>query len=124
MKVAINGMGRIGRLLFRKLVNHSGMEVVAVNDVMDPENLAYLVRHDSIYGNTTYPVSYYNGKLVAGDKEIACFTEPDPAKLPWKQLEVDVVLECSGKFTTKHAASLHLHSGAKKVLLSTTGSDD
>jgi glyceraldehyde 3-phosphate dehydrogenase len=123
MKVAINGMGRIGRLLFRKLVHHAEIEVVAVNDVMNPQNLAYLLRHDSIYGNTTYPVSY-NGKIVAGEKEVECFSEPDPSKLPWKQLNVDVVLECSGKFATKKLSSLHLQSGAKKVLLSTTGSDD
>lgn len=123
MKVAINGMGRIGRLLFRKLVQHAEMEVVAVNDVMDPLNLAYLLRHDSVYGNTSYPITY-NGKLVAGDREIVCYSEPDPSKLPWKQLHVDVVLECSGKFTTKNLASLHLQAGAKKVLLSTTGGDD
>ena len=116
MKVAINGMGRIGRLLFRKLVHHAEIEVVAVNDVMDPQNLAYLVRHDSVYGNTGYAVTY-NGKLVAGDKEINCYSEPDPSKLPWKELQVDVVLECSGKFATNKLASLHIQAGARKVLL-------
>jgi glyceraldehyde 3-phosphate dehydrogenase len=116
-------MGRIGRLLFRRLVNHPDIDVVAVNDVMDPKNLAYLLKHDSIYGNTDYPVTY-NGKITASGKEIACYSEPDPAKLPWKQLQVDVVLECTGSFTTKKSASLHLQAGAKKVLLSTTGSED
>ena len=123
MKVAINGMGRIGRLLFRKLVDHPEVELVAVNDVMDPLNLVYLLRHDSVYGNTTYPITF-NGKLAACGKEIECYSEPDPLKLPWKQLQVDVVLECTGNFTTKKLSSLHLTAGAKKVLLSTTGSDD
>jgi glyceraldehyde 3-phosphate dehydrogenase len=123
MRVAINGMGRIGRLMFRRLVNHSGIELVAVNDIMDPQNLAYLTRHDSVYGNSEYDI-VYNGDLIAGEKKIRCYTEPAPLKLPWRELAIDVVLECSGKFITHSLASQHLEVGAKKVLLSTTGSDD
>ena len=123
MKVAINGMGRIGRLLFRKLINHPAIEIVAVNDIMDPENLAYLLQYDSIYGKFDQPVSY-SQKLFVGEKKVHCFTEPDPLKLPWKNLHVDVVLECTGRYTSKELAFQHLSSGAKKVLLSTTGSEE
>jgi glyceraldehyde 3-phosphate dehydrogenase len=123
MRVAINGMGRIGRLMFRRLVNHPEIDLVAVNDIMDPQNLAYLTRHDSVYGNSEYDI-VYNGDLTAGKKKIRCYTEPAPLKLPWRELAIDVVLECSGKFITHTLASQHLEAGAKKVLLSTTGSDD
>jgi len=123
MRIAINGMGRIGRLLFRRLVNHSQIEIVAANDIMDLQNLAYLLQYDSVYGKFELPVRF-NQKLVVGDKEIHCFSEPDPLKLPWRDLNVDVVLECTGGFTTIQGASKHLNAGAKKVLLSTTGSND
>lgn len=123
MKVAINGMGRIGRLLFRKLINHPAIEIVAVNDIMDHENLAYLLQYDSIYGKFDQSVSH-NQELFVGEKKVHCFTEPDPLKLPWKNLHVDVVLECTGRFTSKELASQHLSSGAKRVLLSTTGSEE
>jgi glyceraldehyde 3-phosphate dehydrogenase len=123
MKIAINGMGRIGRLLFRRLIDQPGIEIVAVNDIMDPNNLAYLLQYDSVYGKFKHQVSY-NNKLLINEKEIECFTEPDPLSLPWKDLKADVVLECTGRFTSKDLASQHLSAGAKKVLLSTTGSDD
>ena len=123
MRVAINGMGRIGRLLFRRLVNHSHIEIVAVNDIMDPQNLAYLLQYDSVYGKFELPV-WYNQKLMVEDRGVHCFSEWDPLKLPWKDLAVDVVLECTGKFISKQGASKHLDAGAKKVLLSTTGSED
>lgn len=124
MKVAINGMGRIGRLLFRRLIEQPGIEIVAVNDIMNPDNLAYLLQYDSVYGKFEHSVSF-NQKLVV-DNSIAvnCFNEPDPLKLPWKDLNADIVLECTGKFTSKHLASQHLSAGARKVLLSTTGSND
>ena len=123
MKIAINGMGRIGRLLFRRLINHPQIEIVAVNDIMNPDNLAYLLQFDSVYGRLEKNVAY-NDRLMIGEKEVKCFTEREPLKLPWKNLNVDVVLECTGRFTSKELASQHLSAGAKKVLLSTTGSDD
>ena len=124
MRVAINGMGRIGRLLFRKLMNHPEMEVVAVNDIMDRENLVYLLKHDSVYGNAPFSIELNGETVIAKDKSIAAFHQPDPLQLPWNDLDVDIVLECSGKFTSKALASYHIQSGAKKVLLSTTGSED
>jgi glyceraldehyde 3-phosphate dehydrogenase len=124
MRVAINGMGRIGRLLFRRLVDHPQIEIVAVNDIMDTNNLAYLLQYDSVYGKFHLPLLYEGKLIVDHKKEITCFSEPEPLKLPWRNLQVDVVLECTGRFITKELASQHLHSGAKKVLLSTTGSED
>lgn len=122
-RIAINGMGRIGRLLFRRLLAHPEIEIVAVNDTMDPANMAYLLKYDSVYGNAPYPISY-DKQLFAGNEIIECLQEPQPSKLPWKKLNVDVVLECTGRFTTTQLASQHLEAGAKKVLLSTTGSGD
>lgn len=124
MKIAINGMGRIGRLLFRRLIHQSEIEIVAVNDIMDPVNLAYLLQYDSVYGKFDQPIIYDQKLLIGPSKEVACFTEPNPSQLPWQDLKVDVVLECTGKFIAKDGASRHLGAGAKKVLLSTTGSDD
>jgi glyceraldehyde 3-phosphate dehydrogenase len=124
MRIAINGMGRIGRLLFRKLIHHPGVELVAVNDIMPQENLAYLIRYDSIYGTFPDDISLHDGMLNVNNRKVNVFRADHPAKLPWKELKVDVVLECSGKFSKKEGASEHLKSGAKKVLLSTTGSTD
>ncbi len=124
MRIAINGMGRIGRLLFRRLAEHTELELVAINDIMEPDNLAYLLKYDSVYG--TYPVSMkLDGDLLSvGDKTIQVLQQPNPAQLPWKKLGVDIVLECSGRFTSRVKASEHFTAGAKKVLLSTTGSGD
>lgn len=124
MRVAINGMGRIGRLLFRRLVHHPGIELVAVNDIMDPANLAYLIRYDSVYGTFPTPIHLQEDHLMAGERSMAVFQQAHPSGLPWKKLGIDVVLECSGHFTSKAGATTHLEAGAKKVLLSTTGSAD
>lgn len=117
-------MGRIGRLLFRRLVNHDNFELVAVNDVMDTDNLAYLLKYDSVYGTFPGPITHEGDTIVAGNKTIKAFQQAQPTDLPWKSLGVDVVLECSGKFTSRLAAELHIKAGARKVLLSTTGSTD
>ncbi|MET0466260.1 MAG: glyceraldehyde 3-phosphate dehydrogenase NAD-binding domain-containing protein [Chitinophagaceae bacterium] len=122
MRIAINGMGRIGRLLFRRLVNHPNLELVAVNDIMPTDNLAYLIRYDSVYGTYPDPVSVDGMHLNVSGKRVAAFNVDHPSSLPWKELAVDVVLECSGKFSSEAGAREHLRSGAKKVLLSTTGS--
>jgi glyceraldehyde 3-phosphate dehydrogenase len=124
MRIAINGMGRIGRLLARRLLALDGIELVAVNDIMDPANLAYLLRYDSVYGTLPEPVVYTEGQLVVGNRRLAVFCQHDPAGLPWASLEVDIVLECSGRFTSGEAASIHLAAGARRVLLSTTGGPD
>ena len=123
MRIAINGMGRIGRLLFRRLLG-AGMELVAVNDVMEKGNLAYLLKYDSLYGPSGIPVTVEGDTLICGGKQVNVFSEESPLQLPWKTLGIDVVLECSGKFTSMRLAEQHITAGAKKVLLSTTGSPD
>jgi glyceraldehyde 3-phosphate dehydrogenase len=124
MRIAINGMGRIGRLLFRRLMENEQFELVAVNDIMPTENLAYLLKYDSVYGTYPSEIKTDGQSLLINKKKIAALRNEDPEKLPWKDLNVDVVLECSGKFIDKTGASKHLTAGAKKVLLSTTGADD
>jgi glyceraldehyde 3-phosphate dehydrogenase len=117
-------MGRIGRLLARRLLDLDGIELVAVNDIMDSDNLAYLLRYDSVYGTWPEPVIHSKGRLSIGNRSLAVFRQEDPARLPWTSLGIDVVLECTGRFTSREAASIHLTAGAGKVLLSTTGSPD
>ena len=124
MRIAINGMGRIGRLLFRRLVDHPGIELVAVNDIMPPENLVYLLKYDSVYGTFPSDISLGSGLLSVLNKKIAILQSDHPSKLPWKELKIDVVVECSGKFSRQASAGEHIKAGAGKVLLSTTGSDD
>lgn len=114
MRVAINGMGRIGRLLYRRLATSKEVELVAVNDIMDPENLAYLIKYDSIYGTYNEPVP------AQGIRFLQC---ADPRQLPWKELGVDIVLECTGIFVNEAGAALHREAGAKKVMLSSAGPD-
>ena len=123
MRIAINGMGRIGRLLARRLLSLEDVELVAVNDIMEPENLAYLLRYDSVYGTLPEPVAYGDGHISAGKKRFAVFRQERPGALPWASLKVDVVLECSGRFTRGSAAGAHLTAGARKVMLSTTSAD-
>ncbi len=124
MRIAINGMGRIGRLLTRRLFDLDGVELVAVNDIMDTDNLAYLLRYDSIYGTLPFPVVQTEGHFSVHDRKFRVFRQEDPSKLPWKELGVDIVLECSGRFSSGEGAILHQSAGAKKVLLSTTGTPD
>ncbi len=124
MKVAINGMGRIGRLLFRKLIHQPGIDLVAINDIMPTDNLLYLLKYDSVYGTFDKELRLEGQQLSVDGKKLSALQLDHPSRLPWKQLEVDVVLECTGVFSSKTAASEHLAAGAKKVLLSTTGSDD
>ncbi len=124
MRVAINGMGRIGRLLFRRLLQQPGIELVAVNDVMDQENLAYLLKYDSIYGTFADEIVQQEEGFLLQGKLIRVFRHGHPSQLPWQQLHIDVVLECSGKFTSRTAAEAHLQAGASRVLLSTTGAAD
>lgn len=124
MRIAINGMGRIGRLLFRRLIENDQFEVAAVNDIMPLKNLTYLLKYDSVYGTFKPLIKTEDDSFFVNEKEIAAFQIEDPEQLPWKDLNVEVVLECSGKFTDKAAAEKHLKAGAKRVLLSTTGAED
>ncbi|SJZ86612.1 type I glyceraldehyde-3-phosphate dehydrogenase [Sediminibacterium ginsengisoli] len=124
MRIAINGMGRIGRLLLRRLVKIEGLEVVAVNDIMTPAQLVYLQKYDSVYGAAEDEVALENGQLCIAGKTVQILQQPDPAKLPWKELDIDLVLECTGLFMDSAGAGTHLQAGARKVLLSTTGAPD
>jgi glyceraldehyde 3-phosphate dehydrogenase len=124
MRIAINGMGRIGRLLFRRLVGDTRFELVAVNDIMDTENLVYLLRYDSLFGSFPHPITRHESGIEVAGRAIAVSHQADPAQLDWKKLNVDIVLECSGRFAGLAGAGKHITAGAKKVLLSTTGSPD
>jgi glyceraldehyde 3-phosphate dehydrogenase len=124
MRIAINGMGRIGRLLFKRLIEIENFEVLAVNDLIPIENLAYLLRYDSIYGTYKDQIKTEGQSLIINNKKIIYVQNENPEELPWDEMNIDVVLECSGKFSDKISASKHLTAGAKMVLLSTTGADD
>ncbi len=124
IKVAINGFGRIGRMALRKLHNHAEVEVVAVNDLSSPEMLAYLLKYDSIQGVFSEAVTNKEGTLLINDKAIKVYAERNPENLPWKALDIDVVLECTGIFETKEKAGLHLKAGAKKVIISAPSNAD
>lgn len=124
MRIAINGMGRIGRLLFRRLIEDDQFEIVAVNDIMPADNLAYLLKFDSVYGTFKTAIKIKENSFIVSDKKIKVLQIADPANLPWKELKIDVVLECSGVFKDKKSVEKHLTAGAKRVLLSTTSSDD
>jgi glyceraldehyde 3-phosphate dehydrogenase len=124
MRIAINGMGRIGRLLFRRLVNDERYTLVAINDIMEPDNLAYLLKYDSLYGAYPGEIKHQDGQIITAGKTITILREADPGKIAWKDFKIDIVVECSGRFSDIAGASKHLQSGAKKVLLSTTGSPD
>jgi glyceraldehyde 3-phosphate dehydrogenase len=127
VRVAINGFGRIGRLVFRAAMEakRKDIEFVAINDLGTPEANAHLLKYDSVHG--TYPGKIESGKdhIKVDGKKVKVLAERDPAKLPWGKLEVDIVMECTGIFTSKEAASKHLEAGAKKVLVSApaTGAD-
>ncbi len=120
-RIAINGFGRIGRTAFRILSRREGVEVVAVNDLTDAETLAHLLKHDTAYRAFDREVSSKENVIMVDGKEIPVLSEPDPAKLPWGEMKVDVVLECTGRFVKGEAAGKHLAAGAKTVVLSAPG---
>ena len=120
-RVGINGFGRIGRAVTRLALERADLEVVAVNDVTDARTLAHLLEFDSTYGRLGRPVSYGEGRLLAGDKPIAVLSQRDPALIDWAGLGADVVIESTGKFRTREAAAAHLKGGARKVLISAPG---
>jgi len=126
IKIAINGLGRIGRPTFRRILdNHPDLEVLAINDLTDTKTLAHLLRYDSIYGIYQKPVKFSEKELLLdGTKEgesIKVLAETEPSKLPWKKLGIDIVLECTGRFTDYEGAKKHIEAGAKKVIISAPG---
>ena len=118
VRVAINGFGRIGRLAFRQMFGAEGYEVVAINDLTDAAMLAHLFKYDSAQGRFNGEISVKEGAFVVNGKEIKTFANPNPAELPWGDLGIDVVLECTGFFTSKEKAEEHIKAGAKKVVIS------
>lgn len=124
IKVAINGFGRIGRLTLRRLLEeNSDLEVVAVNDLTDNDNLAYLFKYDTAFGTFPGTVEAKGDSIVVDGKEIKAFEEPDASKLPWGDLGIDIVLECTGFYTSLEKAQAHVDAGAKRVLISAPASD-
>lgn len=124
MKVAVNGFGRIGRPVTKLALENPNMEIVAINDLGSPESLAYLLKYDTSYGVYSKNVQVKDGNLVVDGKEIKIFSEMDPKKLPWKELGVEVVFECTGVFKDRKSASAHIEAGAKQVLISAPTKDE
>lgn len=116
--VAINGLGRIGRAALKIILDTPGLNLVAANDVAAAENLIYLLRYDTVYGRYDKPVERSNGRLIIGGRTLRLLGEKDPTQLPWKDLDVDLVLECTGRFTRREDLEKHIHAGAKNVILS------
>lgn len=125
IRLAINGFGRIGRLAFRKAMELENFEVVAINDLASPSMLAYLLKYDSVQGAYLgHQVDSTENSLVVDGKEITIYKEPDASNLPWKELNIDLILECTGFYTSKAKAQSHLNAGAGKVLISAPAGND
>ena len=126
VKVAINGFGRIGRLAFRQMFGAEGYEVVAINDLTSPDMLAHLLKYDSSQGTYALAdkVSATDDSIIIDGKEIKIYAEADAAKLPWGEIGVDVVLECTGFYTSKAKAEAHVKAGARKVVISAPAGND
>ncbi len=123
VKIGINGFGRIGRIIFREAFRRHDVDVVAINDLLDIEHLAYLLKYDSIHHRFDGTVEIIEGKLYVNDQYIRVTAEKDPSKLKWDEIGADIIAECSGIFTDKKGASLHLQGGAKKVVISAPSAD-
>ena len=124
VKVAINGFGRIGRLAFRQMFGAEGYEVVAINDLTDPKMLAHLLKYDSSQGRYNGTVEVKEDSIVVNGKEIKIYAEADASKLPWGEIGVDVVLECTGFYVSKAKSQAHINAGAKKVVISAPAGND
>jgi len=123
LKIGINGFGRIGRIVFRATVKRDNVDVVAINDLLDVEHLAYLLKYDSVHGNFDGTVEVKDGHLVVDGKIVRITAERDPKNLKWDEAGVDVVAECTGIFTTMETADYHIQAGAKKVVISAPSKD-
>ena len=125
IRVAINGFGRIGRLVFRIMEEDPNFEVVAINDLTDAEQLAYLLKYDTNHRNyRVNEISFEGDFIIVGDRKIKVYSETDPNNLPWGELNIDEVFECTGRFTDKELASAHIKAGAKKVIISAPAKGD
>lgn len=124
MKIAINGFGRIGRAAAKIITDREGMDLVAINDLTDDATLAHLLKYDTVYGVWNREVGYDESSIIIDKRRIHSYSEKDPAALPWKELGIDVVLECTGKFLTTADTSAHIKAGAKKVIMSAPAKDD
>jgi glyceraldehyde 3-phosphate dehydrogenase len=124
LKVAINGFGRIGRLVFKALQNDKDVDIVAINDLTDTKTLVHLLKYDSVHGKYPVPVKAEGDYLVAGNRKVKVLAEKDPSKLPWKAMKVDAVVESTGVFRNKEKLSMHITAGAKKVILTAPAKDE
>ncbi|HEY0030414.1 MAG TPA: type I glyceraldehyde-3-phosphate dehydrogenase [Bacteroidia bacterium] len=124
IRVAINGFGRIGRVSFRVMSERDNIEIVAINDLTDSKTLAHLLKYDSVHGIIKADIKAEEKAIVVNGKRIAVYAEKDPSTLPWKELNIDVVIESTGFFLNKEAASKHIAAGAKKVVISAPATDD
>lgn len=123
MKIAINGFGRIGRIFLRRILTKPGMEVVAINDLTDTATLAHLFKYDSVHRGFAGDVSFDDQNFTVNNNKIKILAERDPSKLPWKDLDIDLVIESTGKFTSRQGAEMHLAAGAKRVIISAPSAD-
>lgn len=124
LKVGINGFGRIGRLTMRASLKQDQIKVVAINDLVDSATLAHLLQYDSIYGKLDLPVKAEADGLIVGEDHVRVFSERDPARIPWKESGVDLVVESTGRFRTRDTASAHLKAGARRVIITAPGEAD
>jgi glyceraldehyde 3-phosphate dehydrogenase len=124
IKVAINGFGRIGRLVFRQIYNLQGVDVVAINDLTSPDVLAHLLKYDSAQGRFNETVTSNEGAIIVNGHEVKIYAQKDPSQIPWGSHDVDVVLECTGFFTDKDKAQAHITAGAKRVVISAPATGD
>ena len=124
VKVAINGFGRIGRLVYRQIYNMEGIDVVAINDLTSPKVLAHLLKYDTAQGRFNADVSATDNSIVVNGDEVKIYAQKDPAQIPWGSHQVDVVLECTGFFTDKDKATAHITAGARKVVISAPATGD
>ncbi len=123
LRVAINGFGRIGRMVFRSALKEQGIEIVAINDLTDAQTLAHLLKYDSVHGRFDGTVEAKDNTIIVNGKSITIYAVRNPAELPWGALNVDLVLESTGLFTARDKAALHLQAGAKKVIISAPATD-
>src|SRR5574344_1695037 len=124
VKIGINGFGRIGRLVMRASIEHENLEVVAINDLLQVDYMAYLLLHDSVHGKFNGTVEVAEGKLIVNGHAIRVTAEKDPANLKWNEVGAEYVVECTGLFLTKEKAQAHITAGAKKVIMSAPSKDD